>query len=90
MTPPGEGAPRVQRLEEAFDWDVRPGLSAHMGSIRIHGVTDESADLEFVGSCASCYFRVSCAANLVAPSVAAVLGEHVEVAIRGTRRLPRR
>jgi Fe-S cluster biogenesis protein NfuA len=82
--------PAVRKLEEAFDWDVRPGLSAHMGSIKVHDVSEDSVDLEFEGSCMSCYFRISCAVNLVAPTVVQTLGEHVEVKIRGTRKLPKR
>ena len=77
--------PTARALQEALDWEVRPGLSAHMGSIEIVSVDEHHAQLEFTGSCNSCYFRISCARNLVEPAVREVLGDDAEVSIRGVR-----
>lgn len=71
------------RVEAALDRDVRPGLSAHAGSVVLVDARDDGVELEFVGSCRSCYFRASCAVNLVAPIVADAVGRPVPVEIRG-------
>lgn len=70
-------------IEESLDRDVRPGLSAHAGSIEVISASEDGVSLDFVGSCRSCYFRVSCAVNLVAPTVIEAVGGPVPVNIRG-------
>jgi Fe-S cluster biogenesis protein NfuA len=73
-------------LEAALERDVLPGLSAHAGSMRIESVDAHRVELHFLGSCTSCYFRVSCAVNLVEPTVRDALGGDVELAIPGVSR----
>lgn len=70
-------------LEQALDRDVRPGLSAHAGSVEVVEADPAGVELAFTGSCRSCYFRISCAVNLVAPTVVEAVGRPVPVRIRG-------
>jgi Fe-S cluster biogenesis protein NfuA len=73
-------------LETALERDVLPGLSAHAGAMRVESLDDELVELHFLGSCTSCYFRVSCAVNLVEPTVREALGTAVELRIPGVSR----
>jgi Fe-S cluster biogenesis protein NfuA len=73
----------IESVERALDTDVRPGLSAHAGSILVTSADDQRVELEFVGSCLSCYFRISCAVNLVAPVVHEAVGHRVDLHITG-------
>jgi Fe-S cluster biogenesis protein NfuA len=75
--------PITRTIQDALDWDVIPGLSAHIGSIEIVSADEHHAHLQFTGSCNSCYFRISCARNLVEPVVREVLGEDAEISIQG-------
>jgi Fe-S cluster biogenesis protein NfuA len=78
----GRLIPLREELERALDTDVRPGLSAHAGSIEVTDVDQGHVALAFLGSCRSCYFRLSCAVNLVAPTVRDVAGP-VELTVSG-------
>lgn len=76
---------RPQLWEEAeavLDAEVRPALSAHVGSIDITEVDGATVHLRFRASCRGCYFRRGCAEHLVRPVLQAHLGEGVELHVR--------
>jgi Fe-S cluster biogenesis protein NfuA len=73
-------------LEAALESEVLPGLSAHAGAMRVESLDDDHVELHFLGSCTSCYFRVSCAVNLVEPTVRDAIGDGRELRIPGVSR----
>ena len=73
-------------VEAALEREVLPGLSAHAGAMRVASIDDEVLELHFLGSCTSCYFRVSCAVNLVEPTVRDAIGDGLELRIPGVSR----
>ena len=68
----------AEEIEAALDRDVRPGLSAHGGSIELISVDGKRAELRMVGSCDTCYFRRSCVINLVRPVLTDAVGDDLE------------
>lgn len=70
-------------IEAALERDVRPGLSAHGGSIELVSVDGKRAELRMRGACDSCYFRRSCVVNLVRPVLDEAVGDDLEYRVAG-------
>ncbi len=65
-------------IELLLDREVRPAFSAHGGGIDLITIEGNEVTLNLRGSCESCYFRRSCVANLVRPTLAEEFGDRFE------------
>ena len=70
--------PAQDAIEAVLDGEIRPALSAHAGGIDLVSVAGGRVELRFRGSCGACYFRRSCVANLVRPTLEERLGAGFE------------
>lgn len=71
-------------VRDAIDSEIGPALSVHIGSVEMVSIDDGVVRLRLLGSCARCYFRRGCAANLVVPTVEA-LAEDVTCVVENAR-----
>ncbi|WP_169792153.1 NifU family protein [Jiangella muralis] len=72
-------------MEKLLVHQVRPALSSHAGSVRLRTVDQAEVVLEFVGSCAGCYFRKGCVESLVVPTFEDEFGTNLRVRVRNAR-----